>query len=237
VLQTYGKKICEERVRKLKTLVILQPGYIPWLGFFDQMRQADVFVVYDDVAFDKNGWRNRNRIRTKDGWIWLTVPTHYHGRPPLSEVLIDDKSKWKKKHIGSLSTNYASAPFFKRYFGMLSEIIMTPYEKLLDLDMAIIMFVRECLGIKTPILFSSKLSVSGHGEQRLIDICKELDVQEYLSGDAGSDYINPSLFNDNNIKLRFHNYKHPEYDQDVLFNCGGDSLSVIVQKMNHAQEI
>jgi len=205
------------------------------------MRQADAFVIYDDVQFDKRGWRNRNRILTKDGWIWLTVPTHCRGRPLLSEVLVDNERKWRKKHIGSLSKNYAPAPFFDHYFDRLSEIIMTPYEKLVDLDMAIIMFVRECLGIETPILFSSKLSVQGSGAQRLINICKELGALEYLSGDAGSDYIDQCLFDNNGIKLRFHNYKHPEYPQvykpfvpylsvlDLLFNCGGDSLSVIAK--------
>ena len=92
-----------------KTLVVLQPGYLPWLGFFDQMRRADIFVYYDDVQFDKHGWRNRNRIKSPEGPYWLTVPVLHHGKgqPLINDTLIDARSRWARKHVGTLRQYYA----------------------------------------------------------------------------------------------------------------------------------
>src|SRR3954463_11038883 len=95
-----------------KTLAVLQPGYLPWLGFFDQMRRADAFVYYDDVQFDKNGWRNRNRIKNAHGAQWLTVPVLQKGRAAqrICEVEIDNRTGWARKHIASIAQAYARAP-------------------------------------------------------------------------------------------------------------------------------
>lgn len=95
-----------------KTLVVLQPGYLPWLGFFDQMRRADVFAYYDDVQFDKHGWRNRNRIKTPTGPLWLTVPVSHHGQgqPKIFETLIDTRSNWQRKHMASLKLVLCEGP-------------------------------------------------------------------------------------------------------------------------------
>ena len=86
----------------MKTLAVLQPGYLPWLGFFDQMRRADVFVYYDDVQYDKHGWRNRNRVKSPDGPVWLTVPIRHHGlqQPSILEAEIDPRAPWARKHLG-----------------------------------------------------------------------------------------------------------------------------------------
>ncbi len=220
-------------------LVILQPGYLPWLGFFEQMHRADLFVMFDDVQFDKHGWRNRNRIRTKEGFAWLTVPVNSSGKPRVNEVLIENKHNWRKKHLGALTANYSGAPFFKDYFDELGEIIMQPHEKLIDLDVAIIFFLKKSLGIKTDITFSSKLSSKGSGAERVVNICRELGAKQYISGDAGRDYLNEEDFLKNGIKLTYQNYKHPEYKQvykgfvpymstvDILFNKGKESLSLL----------
>src|SRR5262245_11262834 len=118
-------------------IVILQPGYLPWLGFFDQLVRADLFVYYDDVQYDKGGWRNRNRIKTPTGPIWLTVPIVSSGKfgQAVNEVEIDVKTAWWKKHIGSLKQNYAKAPFYKDYATGLEEIFARKHEKLVDLDL------------------------------------------------------------------------------------------------------
>jgi hypothetical protein len=98
-------------------LGILQPGYLPWLGFFEQMYRSDIFVVYDDVQYDKNGWRNRNRIKTTQGVQWLTVPVHVKHResPLVNDIIIDNKVNWKRKHLTSIKQNYSKAPFFRSY--------------------------------------------------------------------------------------------------------------------------
>jgi hypothetical protein len=95
------------------TLVVLQPGYLPWLGYFDLMRRADVFVHYDDVQFDKHGWRNRNRVKGPKGGVWLTVPVRHSGRSgqPIRDVEIDHRQDWERKHVATISQLYARAPF------------------------------------------------------------------------------------------------------------------------------
>src|SRR2546428_2852818 len=100
-----------------KTVAILQPGYLPWIGFFDQMRRADVFVYYDDVQYDKHGWRNRNRIKTQTGPLWLTVPVHHSGlgQPSILQVEIDARVPWARKHLASIRQAYAAAPFLEQY--------------------------------------------------------------------------------------------------------------------------
>jgi hypothetical protein len=101
---------------------ILQPGYLPWLGFFEQMYRSDVFVIYDDVQYDKEGWRNRNRIKTSKGIQWLTVPVviKFEEHPLINEIKINNTVNWRKKHLSSINQNYSKASFFKRIKSQLS---------------------------------------------------------------------------------------------------------------------
>ena len=124
----------------LTTLVVLQPSYLPWLGYFDQLQKADVFVWYDDVQFDKNGWRNRNRLKSPSGVRWLTVPVLQSGRAeqPIHDVMIDDRQPWRHKHVSSIEQWYARAPFVSAMLPQLREIIEQPWERLVDLDIAIV---------------------------------------------------------------------------------------------------
>ncbi|MFH1453385.1 MAG: WbqC family protein [Armatimonadota bacterium] len=222
-------------------VVILQPGYIPWLGFFDQLAKSDTFVIYDDVQYDKNGWRNRNRIKTPQGSLWLTVPVLTKGKnsPSNREVMIDNKHMWQKKHISSIYQSYYKSPYFKDYFYRLESILLKDYEKLLDLNMDIIYLLADCLGIETKILFSSELGVEGEKGERVLDICKHLNAEEYLTGDSAKNYLDEGKFSENSIKLIYHNYLHPVYNQmhgefipylsvmDLLFNHGRESLSIL----------
>src|SRR5712691_13506913 len=108
-----------------RTVAVLQPGYLPWLGFFDQMRRSDVFIYYDDVQFDKHGWRNRNRVKSPAGPHWLSVPVLHHGLgwPRIVDTLIDTKTRWARKHVGTLRQFYAKAPYLKRYLPELEEML------------------------------------------------------------------------------------------------------------------
>ena len=217
-------------------LVILQPGYLPWLGFFDQMNWADVFVVYDDVQYTKNDWRNRNRIKGPNGPQWLTVPVHYQMGDRIKDVAVPQDKRWVKSHLKSLQFAYSKAKFFDEYFRQIKDLIESSYERLIDLDMALIEYLNNVLGIKTQILYSSQLNTQGHKSERLVDICLECGATQYLTGDAAKDYLNLKLFKDNGIDVNFHNYKHPVYPQlfgefipflsvvDLLFNCGSESL-------------
>ena len=170
--------------RQPKTLVVLQPGYLPWLGFFDQMRRADTFVYYDDVQYDKHGWRNRNRIKTPAGPLWLTVPVLHHGQgqPLILDAMIDTKSGWARKHIASIRQYYAKAPYVKQLLPELEELLQRPWTHIVDLDIAVVDLMRRWLGIETPIYRASQLGVSGGQSERLVNLCRHFGASRYLSG-------------------------------------------------------
>src|SRR5215468_5246890 len=120
------------------TLVVLQPGYLPWLGFFDQMQRSSVFIYYDDVQFDKHGWRNRNRVKAPGGGPhWLTVPVLHSGRdwPAIHEIEIDNRTPWARKHVGTLKQFYRAAPHLHRYLPALEEMLERRWMLLVDLDL------------------------------------------------------------------------------------------------------
>ncbi len=223
------------------TVVILQPGYLPWLGFFDQMYKSDTFVILDDVQYDKHGWRNRNRIKTMQGVQWLTVPVLISGKnkPIIKDVLIDNRTLCQKKHLRSIEQNYKKTQFFKDYFYIFEEILLKEWKYLIDLDMEFIYKLNDILGLNRKIIFTSYLNIKTDKTERLINICSLLGASKYLTGDAAKDYIDVGEFIKNNIQLEFHNYIHPTYTQlygefipflsviDLLFNHGDKSLEIL----------
>lgn len=225
-----------------KTLVLLQPSYLPWIGMFSQMDQADIFVVYSDVQYTKNDWRNRNRIKTAQGVQWLTVPVLKNGFPLIKDVLIDNSDNWKTKHLKSIKQNYSRAPHFGEYISDIERIYLRPWKYLLDLDMEFILSIQYALGIKVEFKFSSDLSLEGNRIEKLIDCCIKCGATEFLEGHAGKSYLQgegEQLFRERGIKLTYQDYKHPVYTQlygefvshlsvlDLLFNCGKESLDII----------
>jgi hypothetical protein len=186
-----------------KTLAVLQPGYLPWLGFFDQMRRADVFVYYDDVQFDKHGWRNRNRVKSATGPHWLTVPVRHHGKPRILDVEIDTRAPWARRHIGSIRQFYANAPFLDTYVGELAELLGRDWQRLVDLDLALAAKMAEWLNVRTQIERSSCLDVSGERSERLLRICQRFNATRYLSGNAAQVYLDIDLFSRNGIEVEW----------------------------------
>ena len=226
------------------TLAALQPGYLPWLGYFDQLRRADVFIHYDDVQYDKHGWRNRNRIKSAKGEPhWLTVPVLHGGRdwPQVREVEIDARAPWGRKHAGTLRQFYAAAPHFAEYFPALEAFLLRDWRRLMDLDLALVDLLAGFLGIETRTAFSSQLGIPGSGSLRLVEICRHLGATSYLTGDAAKDYLDTAGFASQGIEVVWQSYRHPEYPQlhgafvpylsivDLLFNCGPDSLRILKQ--------
>ncbi|MCD6352991.1 MAG: WbqC family protein [Proteobacteria bacterium] len=221
---------------------ILQPGYIPWLGFFEQVYKSNQFVFYDDVQFDKNSWRNRNRIKTPDGPLWLTIPVRQKGHisQTLLETEIAEKKRWPRKHLNSLKSCYAKAPYFDRYIDDLSEILQQEWTCLVDLDIALIKYFLKELGIATPLIRSSELGISGEKTERLVSICKALGATTFYEGAAGKNYMEEKKFEEAGIRLEYQDYHHPTYPQlygdfipylsviDLLFNCGDESLEIII---------
>lgn len=228
-------------VQNTRTVGILQPGYLPWLGFFEQVYRCDVFVLYDDVQFEKGGWRNRNRIKTSTGPQWLTVPVLLKGLdfPSIKDVIINSSVPWQKKHIKSIMQNYSKAPFFETYADGLFGILNRSWKYLVDLDIQLIHWVAKQLNIGTEIRLSSDLNITGSNVHRLIDIIHALNGNHFYEGSAGENYIDASIFERSGISVTFQDYKHPAYPQlhgnflshlsiiDLLFNCGSDSLKVL----------
>jgi len=225
-----------------RTVGILQPGYLPWLGFFEQLARCDVFVLYDDVQYDKGSWRNRNRIKTPNGPQWLTVPVLLKGRhfPPVNQVRIDNHTRWAEKHLRTIRQNYHKAPFFEMYFGELEGILSRPWEKLVDLDAAVIRWLAEKLAINTPLEFSSRLGIEGDTLERLVKIVRHFGAARFYEGAAGRDYIDASVFASAGVEVVYQDYAHPAYPQiygdfvshlstiDLLLNCGPRSRAVLL---------
>ena len=219
------------------TVVVLQPGYLPWLGFFDQRRRADVFVYYDDVQYDRHGWRNRNRIKTQHGPLWLTVPVRHGGDgvQAMLDVEIDGRTPWARKHLASVRQAYARAPFLGRYLPALEELLRRKWERLVDLDIASADLIAHWFGLQRRIERSSGLGIGGERSDRLVNICRHFGASTYVSGAAAEAYLDVGSFERNGILVEWQRYAHPVYPQlhgefvpylsalDLLFNCGDDA--------------
>lgn len=221
-------------------VAVHQPQYLPWLGYFDKIRQADVFCYLDSVQYKKNDWQNRNRIKTSQGWQWLTVPVRFKYPEKICEVKIDPTVNWRKKHLQALITNYHRAPFFDRYIGIFEQIYSEDWESVAELNICIIERLKDTLGLGAkPAIKSSNLELSEDPTDRLIEICREVKAEIYLAGQDGIQYMDLERFKANGIQVVIQNYKHPVYSQlfngfeshmsvvDLLFNCGPESLEIM----------
>lgn len=227
--------------------VILQPSYIPWRGYFDQIRRADVFVFYDDVQYDKHGWRNRNRIKTHQGGQWLTIPVHSKSEDelplPINQARIDWRQPWNRKHWQSLQQAYRKAPYFAHYASFLESFYARQDEYLADFTIDLTIALAREIGIThTRFLRSSSLPVSGSKTRRLVDILTRLQADHYISGPSARDYIEPEYFENAGIRLEYMVYDYPEYPQlyppfdpqvsilDLLFMTGPEARHYFIQE-------
>jgi hypothetical protein len=224
-----------------RTLVVLQPGYLPWLGFFDQMRRSTVFVYYDDVQYDKHGWRNRNRIKTPSGALWLTVPVLHAGKgqPLILDALIDQTTDWARKHIRTLRQYYSKAACFSRYMPELEALLERSWTHIVDLDMAVVDLMARWLSLTPAVHRSSALGIGGDKSERLLNMCRHFGADRYLSGDAAQNYLDVDLFGRHGVTVEWQNFQHPVYPQlhgpfvpflsalDLILNCGEESASIL----------
>lgn len=220
----------------------MQPTYLPWIGYFSLIDQVDVLVFLDDVEFSHQSWQQRNRIKTDDGPMWLTVPVITSGRSGqiIREVEINTEERWRPKHRRSIHFNYANAEYYSEHDKWLEEVYNREWEKLCELNIFLIEDLMRKLGMEVNIIFSSNLDAAGEKSHRLVNICKEIGAPEYLSPLGSKDYIeNENPFPEAGIDLRYHSFEHPEYDQlyngfvshmsiiDLILNAGPNSISVI----------
>ncbi len=199
-------------------VVILQPSYIPWRGYFDQIRRADLFIFYDDVQYDKHGWRNRNQIKTAQGKQWMTIPVHTKGVTdgiPIKEVRIDGSKPWAKNHLKALTFAYAKAPHFASYAPWLDSVFERRDEFLADFTIWLTIEIARKIGNShTRYLRSSEIpGIDGQKTDRLIQILQHVGAKHYISGPSAKDYIENDKFVDANISLEYMAYNYPEYPQ------------------------
>jgi hypothetical protein len=223
---------------------ILQPSYVPWRGFFHQIRKVDVFVFYDDVQYDKHGWRNRNRIKTANGSVWLTIPVASKGNVAdgllVKDARIVPGQRWAEKHLATIRQSYKRAPFFARYEQLLAEAYSKPAELLADFTIDLAVRLSRELGIeKTRFLRSSELGVEGERTDRLVAILEKLGATHYLSGPSARSYLEEEKLASRGISLEYMKYEYPEYEQlhppydphvsilDLLFMKGPDAGALI----------
>ncbi len=198
----------------MKSVMISQSNYIPWKGYFDMIASVDVFVVYDEVQYTKNDWRNRNLIKTKNGLQWLTIPVKQES---LSQTICETEvfnTNWKKKHIGSLQSNYGKALFFKQFKERIFKIYELSSSSLSEINLRFIKEICAILEIDTRIIDSRSLNLSGDKQQRLVQACQKLNADTYLSGPAAKSYIDEDFFASNQIKLEWMDYSgYKTYNQ------------------------
>ncbi len=233
--------------KRSKTVVILQPGYLPWLGFFHQMYRSDVFVLYDDVQYTRRDWRSRNRVLGNQGPLWLTVPVYQKGRyhQLILEARINNETDWAAKHLATLKQCYSKAPYFDDYYGLLQTVLTHRWRLLMDLNQSLIHDLAAALGLERKIIRSSQLNIAGEKTDRLLNICKHLGATRYLSGEAATDYLQTERFEKENIEVTFDHYEHPVYRQrakefvpylsivDLLFHEGPGSLEILANNAAH----
>jgi hypothetical protein len=219
----------------MKKVIITQSNYIPWKGYFDAINTADQFIIYDDMQYTKRDWRNRNKIKTKDGLLWLSVPVEVKGKyfQKINETVVSE-ADWGKTHWKTIHANYSKAPYYKLYKDFFEEFYMNNDKKFLtDINYTLITIVNKLLSISTEISFSSDFELVEGKTEKLVDLCKKVGATDYYSGPAAQNYMDESLFEAESVKVHYFDYSgYPVYQQlhgdfahdvsilDLLFNEG-----------------
>lgn len=223
---------------------IHQPHYLPWLRYFEKIARSDVFIVLDDVQYEKNGFQNRNKIKTAQGWTYLTVSVKRPTLRPIREIEIENNNGWREKHARALEMNYRKAPHFERYWPELRELLQREWTHLAALNQAMTqLFVRQ-LGIETRLVNSSEIPTAGTSTDRLVELCRSVGGTEYLSGAyAVQAYLDPAVMEAAGVRLAFQEWTAPTYSQlypsagfladlaivDLLFNEGPRALDLLLE--------
>jgi WbqC-like protein len=223
-----------------KTVVILQSSYIPWKGYFDLINLADEFVLYDDVQFTRRDWRNRNRIKTREGIRWLTIPVQVKGRylQTIRDTQVSDPT-WASRHWDTMRHAYARAPHFEAHREWLETLYREPHSPWLsEINHRFLTEICGRLAIRTRFSWSSDYELPEGRTERLVAVCRQVRATRYLSGPAARAYLDESLFTQEGITVEFMDYSgyptypqiHPPFEErvsilDLFLNVGGEAAS------------
>jgi len=199
----------------LKSIVVSQPMYLPWIGMFEQLNLCDVFVHYDDVQFPQGRtFINRVQIKTKDGIKWLTVPIDRKNSGKLiSETLISYNTNWREKHVSIIKQSFGKSKYKKDLFPLIEDIYSQKFDTISELNIYSFELIAAYFDFKKTFFLSSELKIVGHSSQRLLDIVLKLKGTKYITGLGALKYINYDIFEENNIKLEYMEYNLNPYNQ------------------------
>lgn len=224
-----------------------QPNFLPWLGYFDKMAKADLFISVDHVQMERQSYQVRTRIKTYDGPRWITVPVLQKSRDEkIFEKQIDNARSgrfcWRRKMLSTIRQAYQSAPFYRTWEPLVADIFGRRWDYLRDLNETLILGLRDALKISTPMVRSSGLNIRGAKSDMVLDLCRTVKASVYLAGTGASrDYLDVAAFERAGIEVRWLDFVHPEYPQvpsgdpfttalsslDMLFNCGHSSFAYL----------
>lgn len=228
-----------------KILSLMQPTYFPWLGYFNLIKQSDIFVLYDTVQLTKRSWQVRNKIKSNNKELYLTIPickTSHRDNLLINQAELSYNTDWISKHLNSIKYSYSKTPYFKEIYSILENVLLSKPQYLTNITIPLILEFTKLLDIDTEIILSSDIKYTGKKDTALVSICKELKANNYLSVKGSMEYIldGENLFEKNNINLSWHEYTHPTYKQingdfishmgiiDALFNIGPEKVKNLI---------
>jgi WbqC-like protein family len=222
-------------------VTIHQPDFLPWIGFFNKVRLSELLVIGDSVQYRDKGYQNRNRIKTAVGAQWLTVPILHNWGQSILDVQIATNPQngrtWHQLHMKTLQVNYSKAPYYDQYIGIFEKMYKKPQKLLADSNLEMLKSIFEILDINVPMKRVSEICQ----KTNIVEICKAVGADTYLSGPIGGKYMNEDFIIENKIRILWNNYEHPVYKQlfmklgfmpymsiiDLIFNEGPESLEII----------
>jgi hypothetical protein len=223
---------------------VIQSNYLPWRGYFDFIREVDVFVIHDDRQFTKGDWRNRNLLKTPTGTRWITVPVHYrHTSQLICDTTVDYSRNWQREHRNLIMSNLAGAPYLGDVLSLINDPLQARHETISALNIALIKGICRYLGIVTPIRLSSEFRLGGAKTDRLIELLTTMRATTYVSGPSAKSYLDESKFRESRIRLEYKRYDYPEYPQlwgpfegrvsvlDLIANCGPSARRLLTQRV------
>jgi WbqC-like protein family len=221
-------------------VAIHQPNFLPWLGYFYKMACCDVFIILDDAQYTKNSFINRNRIKTPQGELWLTIPVSPNLGTKICDVTVRH-SDWPDKALKTLRANYGRARHFGDFIPEIEVIFRECPSRLAATNIALIRAIVRGLNLTCRMVFASELGVEGHGDQRLVELVKAVGGTMYLSGYGGRKYQTEASFSDRGLECRYYDFSPPTYRQlwgefipglsaaDALFNCGAEGTRALLR--------
>jgi len=218
------------------------------LEYFDLIDKVDIFIFLDNVQLEKQSWQVRNRIKTAQGALFLTIPVHKKSlNTPINQSYIDDAQNWREKHLKTIYFSYRKARYFKEVYPFIENLILNPTKNLADFNINIIQSIAKKIGIKTPFVRASQIpNLEGKKDKLLANICKKLACDTYISPQGSAAYLEKEIpggeIVKNGIELYYHNYEHPVYRQlygkflpymgvfDLLLNEGFENALTIIRQ-------